>query len=71
MRIGSVAAGQIVCAVFHEDGGFYRARIVRNLGKGVVRLFFVDYGNSADVNWQDIYKLADQFVSQPAKVNYD
>jgi hypothetical protein len=68
MRVGAVGPGQLVCAVFEDDQQLYRARVIRALGGGMVRVHFVDYGNSTDVPWHNIFKLADEFLHTPQMV---
>ncbi|XP_069127026.1 uncharacterized protein [Argopecten irradians] len=49
----SLNAGDVVLALYSEDGVWYRARI-ESLAGGVASVFFIDYGNKEKINNTDI-----------------
>ncbi|XP_026841742.1 maternal protein tudor [Drosophila persimilis] len=58
--------GQI-CAARGSDGNWYRARIVANdLNAPRTEVFYVDYGNTEELNRQDIKALDDRFYANPS-----
>jgi hypothetical protein len=69
MRAGLLAPGMVVAAVFQDDGIIYRAR-VRKVSLPNVSVHFVDYGNTSDVHWSQLFKLADRFISAPNLVSF-
>uniref|UniRef100_A0A915AN51 Tudor domain-containing protein n=1 Tax=Parascaris univalens TaxID=6257 RepID=A0A915AN51_PARUN len=61
-RISNAESGTIVLARFAEDGRLYRASIVSKISMLKVKVFFVDYGNLAEVPVSDVYRLEDQML---------
>lgn len=53
--------GMACVARYSEDRSFYRAVIV-NIQPDVCRVTYVDYGNSEDVAYNDIYEIPDKFL---------
>ena len=54
------------CALYSEDGNWYRAKILRTVGQDVV-VCFIDYGNSGNVTASDVKPLLKQFSNRPAQ----
>jgi len=52
-----IRKGTICAALYNEDGNWYRAKISRSLGKGMVEVEFIDYGNMETVQSDDLRKL--------------
>ena len=50
-----LAVGDLCCAYFDGDGGFYRAVVKELLPGDHVRVVYVDFGNSADVSVSSVY----------------
>ncbi|KAJ8033209.1 Tudor domain-containing protein 1 [Holothuria leucospilota] len=50
---------------FSEDGQFYRAQVLRSTGLKSCEVFFVDYGNSEEVNITDLRALPKHFSKLP------
>lgn len=46
----------IVLALFNEDGNWYRGKVVRK-GANEVSVFFIDYGNTEIVSFENVRKL--------------
>lgn len=53
--------GMACIARYSEDRGFYRAAIV-NIQPKVCRVTYIDYGNSEDVAFTDIFEVPDKFL---------
>ncbi|KAM4694422.1 tudor domain-containing protein 15 [Discoglossus pictus] len=61
----SLEKGDLVVAQYAEDLAFYRAE-VKEVGKdNLYDVEFIDYGNSATVNFANIFKLPDTFSTVP------
>ncbi|XP_034554939.1 tudor domain-containing protein 6 [Notolabrus celidotus] len=54
----------LYCASKAEDGDFYRAAVTE-VGETKVKVFFVDYGNTEDVDRSNIRMLPDEFKKLP------
>ncbi len=67
MRPGPLAVGMLVLAEFPEDQCKYRARIMK-VDVPSISVFYIDYGNTCDVQWAQIFKLADKFLDIPEMV---
>ncbi|XP_077366347.1 tudor domain-containing 6 isoform X2 [Festucalex cinctus] len=52
------------CAAKAADGDFYRA-IVSEVGESKIKVFFVDYGGTEEVDWSNIRTLPDKFKKLP------
>nr|XP_028582096.1 LOW QUALITY PROTEIN: RING finger protein 17 [Podarcis muralis] len=59
--------GQPCIAKFEEDGVWYRAQVVGLPGHQEVEVKYVDFGNTAKINVQDMRKIKDEFLALPAK----
>ena len=57
----------MVAAVFPQDNQIYRAKIT-NIKMPDIEVLYVDYGNSAMVKWEQVFRLADKFAKTPAQV---
>ncbi|XP_049513252.1 uncharacterized protein LOC119466618 isoform X2 [Dermacentor silvarum] len=58
--------GTACCALYSEDGCWYRG-VIRELHPGSVTVFFVDYGNSENVDDSGIKQLPDSLRSIPCQ----
>lgn len=58
--------GDLTCAVFLDDGLWYRAVIKEKLSGGQVSVEYIDYGNTAVVDLCKLRRLADNCSSIPA-----
>jgi hypothetical protein len=56
LPITDVFTGQLCGATFSEDEGMYRAEII-SVGKNVVEVLFIDYGNTEEKSMQDLFML--------------
>jgi len=45
----NIRPGKVVAALFDDDKSWYRARILERAEKGVVKVLFIDHGNSSSV----------------------
>eukprot|EP00301_Raphidiophrys_heterophryoidea_P000369 c10185_g1_i1.p1 GENE.c10185_g1_i1~~c10185_g1_i1.p1 ORF type:complete len:978 (+),score=320.91 c10185_g1_i1:51-2936(+) len=65
------AVGSLVVAQFSADNGWYRAKVLKPLpedkGKEVVRVQFVDYGNSEPVSLKYIRPIDQSLAALPAQ----
>ena len=62
---------EIVAAKFAFDGNWYRARVDAIDLDGNIRLTYVDYGNSDELQVSEIRKLKPEFASLPLQVMKD
>lgn len=53
-----VKRGTLCAARFKEDNKWYRARILKSLGKGDYEVEFIDFGNVGPVNSDDMKRLS-------------
>ena len=60
--------GLPVCACFTEDDSWYRAQIIAVLSPDRVRLCYVDYGNSEEVELSRVKRLEGEFAERLAPV---
>nr|XP_006820502.1 PREDICTED: uncharacterized protein LOC102809228 [Saccoglossus kowalevskii] len=63
--------GEICCANFDEDGGWYRAQvkdIMQKNGSQLIKVFYVDFGNVELVPVTSIRKLDKNFMEFPEQV---
>ncbi|KAL3221329.1 hypothetical protein MRX96_005065 [Rhipicephalus microplus] len=58
--------GSACCALYSEDGGWYRG-IIRELHPGGAAVFFVDYGNVESVANEGLKLLPDALMSVPCQ----
>ena len=63
----AIYSGVACCAVFHEDGAYYRAQVIEVAKGGKVEVQFVDYGNSTSVCASDLFALPPKLCSIPAQ----
>jgi hypothetical protein len=53
-----------ICASrFSVDNKWYRAKVLRSLGKGQFEVEFIDFGNIETVNGEDLKKLPQSLLS--------
>lgn len=64
-RAASFQVGDVVLAVFEEDGALYRSVIKTQESNSSFKVEFVDYGNSAYVWREKMYPLPEDYLSQP------
>jgi hypothetical protein len=48
-----IKKGTLCAAINPKDKGWYRARVIGTVGKGLVEVYFIDYGNTETVR-QDV-----------------
>lgn len=54
----------LYCAAKARDGDFYRA-VVSEVCETEIKVFFVDYGDTCEVDWSDIRTLPERFKKLP------
>lgn len=60
------AVGQLVLAHYHQDGIWYRARVIdTDNDNNLVQVFFVDYGNTEWVNEMYVRDIEPQYLHLP------
>lgn len=59
--------GDVCCSKFAFDGQWYRARVEGFLENGLVRVFYVDFGNREEVDPSGLKPLDQAFVHFPAQ----
>lgn len=52
-----IKKGTLCAAKFKVDNKWYRASVIRSIGKGQLEVEFVDFGNIEVVNGEDLKKL--------------
>ena len=57
--------GEICAALYEEDQQWYRTKVMKILTSNLCKVFFVDFGNTADVSLQCVQPLPDQYHSLP------
>ncbi|KAM6390493.1 tudor domain-containing protein 1 [Pluvialis apricaria] len=57
--------GDPCCAFFSDDGNWYRALVQNVTSEGTVKVFFVDYGNVAEVPLDKIRQISSSFLKLP------
>ncbi|NXA17613.1 TDRD1 protein, partial [Ibidorhyncha struthersii] len=57
--------GDPCCAFFSDDGNWYRALVQNVTSDGTVKVFFVDYGNVAEVPLDKIRQISSSFLKLP------
>lgn len=57
--------GQVCIARYSEDGGWYRAQIVKDVNVKEAYVWFVDFGNFECVNKRDAKQLQDVWLEHP------
>ena len=65
--IDYIEPGMHCVARFSEDGGWYRARIIKQTTRTDYMVHYIDYGNSEAVNIRDMKDLPPQFSRLPAQ----
>ena len=61
----SCSVGDLCLALFHEDNGWYRAKVLSVSGQSVT-VFFIDYGNTETVNLDKLRTASDYVLAIPA-----
>ncbi|KAF8787424.1 Tudor and KH domain-containing protein like [Argiope bruennichi] len=67
-RPNSIKVGDVVAAVFEVDNSWYRAQVLEVSGKGSdtkISLFYLDFGDSADVSPDLVCVIKPDFLSIP------
>ena len=62
----SPAVGEVCCAMFTEDDGFYRA-VVTKVSSTTIGVHYVDYGNSEELPPSRVKSLNASFIELPAQ----
>jgi len=62
--VGALVNGLACCALYSEDGSWYRAKVVTCDGK-TATVEFVDYGNSEDTSSDNLRSISDELVQVP------
>ncbi|NXK17285.1 TDRD1 protein, partial [Arenaria interpres] len=57
--------GDPCCALFSDDGNWYRALVQNVTSDGTVKVFFVDYGNVEEVPLDKIRPISSSFLKLP------
>ncbi|XP_058698038.1 tudor domain-containing protein 1 [Poecile atricapillus] len=57
--------GDPCCAFYSEDGNWYRAVVQNVTSDGIVRVSFVDYGNTEEVPLDNIRQISSSFLKLP------
>lgn len=63
--VSGCAVGSICLALFHEDGSWYRARVLESRGSNL-KVFFIDYGNTETVTVNNVREAPDYVLAIPA-----
>lgn len=63
--ITSLRMGDVVLAVYEEDGALYRSVVKDYQGSSCFKVEFIDYGNCAAVENKKIYSIPRYYLSQP------
>ncbi|XP_058807186.1 uncharacterized protein LOC131673302 isoform X2 [Phymastichus coffea] len=58
--------GQLVMAYYENDGNYYRAYVVRVENKTNIQIKYVDYGNEANVKFEQLFELPDDLKEERA-----
>ena len=66
MALLNVIKDRICAAKYSEDNKWYRAKVVSAKG-GMIRVFFVDYGNEEDVAPSCVKEIKDEFLYLPTQ----
>ncbi|KAM6951176.1 tudor domain-containing protein 1 [Aplochiton taeniatus] len=61
----SPKVGQPCCALFAGDGAWYRGMVQRRLGEGKASVYFVDYGNTSEVETAQLRAVTPQLLTHP------
>ncbi|XP_039386600.1 tudor domain-containing protein 6 [Mauremys reevesii] len=60
-----VQVGDLICAVFSEDGLWYRAVVKEKLSDEQISVQYIDYGNTSVVNICETSRLLEKYSSVP------
>lgn len=63
--ITSVRIGDVVLAVYEEDGALYRSVVKDYRGSSCFKVEFIDYGNCTAVEKKNLYSIPGDYLSQP------
>lgn len=61
----NIQPGAACLARFHDDEGYHRV-VVMSVNSGMVKVWYVDYGNSAELAMDQVYPLTPELRRQPA-----
>ncbi|XP_074658968.1 tudor and KH domain-containing protein-like [Tubulanus polymorphus] len=64
LSIESIQVGDIVAAPFQYDDSWYRAE-VKSIDDDLLDLYYVDYGDSGDINFKNVRPLRSDFFALP------
>ncbi|XP_048587343.1 tudor domain-containing protein 5 isoform X2 [Nematostella vectensis] len=62
-----VSVGQVCCALYEEDGAWYRALITSFTSISNIEVFYVDYGNRSHVALHHLRVMKTSFLKLPAQ----
>ncbi|TRY56663.1 hypothetical protein DNTS_014138 [Danionella cerebrum] len=64
-RVESIIVGDIVAATYRDHDTWNRARVLGNLGSGLVDLYYVDFGDNAELSREQLRSMRSDFLSLP------
>ncbi|XP_052774771.1 uncharacterized protein LOC128213245 isoform X2 [Mya arenaria] len=64
-QVSGCTVGDLCLALFHEDNSWYRGRVLSSTGQSIT-VFFIDYGNTENVQLNNVRKAPDYVLSIPA-----
>ncbi|XP_076008460.1 tudor and KH domain-containing protein [Genypterus blacodes] len=64
-RVGTIVVGDIVAAPYRDHDSWNRARVLGILGSGLVDLYYVDYGDNAELPRDSLCRIRSDFLSLP------
>ncbi|KAM9817671.1 tudor and KH domain-containing protein [Neosynchiropus ocellatus] len=64
-RVETIVVGDIVAAPYRDFGSWNRARVLGTLGSGLVDLYYVDYGDNAELPRESLCRMRSDFLSLP------
>ena len=53
-----IKRGTLCAAKFKVDNRWYRAKVLKSIGKGQIEVEFIDFGNIEVVNGEELKKLS-------------
>ena len=69
MHMFCATVGLPCVAQFSADGKWYRAKVIGVTSSGLVKVLYVDYGNSESLPLNSVCKLLQRFLPMPAQVS--
>ncbi|XP_053721452.1 tudor and KH domain-containing protein [Synchiropus splendidus] len=64
-RVETIVVGDIVAAPYRDFGSWNRARVLGTLESGLVDLYYVDYGDNAELPRESLCRMRSDFLSLP------